>query len=57
MESNKKKAAEILSGDALRKAMSSWRRQVPHTDFDEFDTPLRADIAEELHRPPRSKEN
>ena len=45
-----KRGEKILNEDAWKKAINSWRDRVSGTDFDELDTPLRADIVEKLHR-------
>ncbi len=57
MEEQEKKAEKTFDADAMRKAMRSWRERAEYTDFDEFDTPLRAEVLEEIHRRLRHKEN
>ncbi len=57
MAEQEKKAGTTLSEDAWKKAMSSWRKETEDTDFDELDTPLSAELVEELHRLLRRKEN
>lgn len=53
MAAQGKKQEEILSEDAWKKAIDTWRSQTKDMPFDEFQTPLRADILEKLHRKPK----
>ncbi len=50
MAEQEEKPEEISYAERLAKAMESLKGQPLPADFDEFDTPLRADIVEEIHR-------
>ena len=49
MAAQEKKQEKILSEDVWKKAIDTWRSQTKDMPFDEFQTPLRADIIEKLH--------
>ncbi len=53
MAAQGKKQEKRLSEDAWKKAIDTWRSQTKDMPFDEFQTPLRADILEKLHRKPK----
>lgn len=50
MAEQEKKPEMTLDEDAMRKAMHSWRTRARDMDFDESETPLKAEIVEEIHR-------
>ena len=50
MAEQEKKTGKILSEEAIRRATQSMKGTSRSTDFNEWDTPLKAEIVDELHR-------
>ena len=50
MAEQEKKQEQLSYKERLAQAMQSMKGKPLPTDFDELDTPLRAEIVDELHR-------
>lgn len=50
MEEQEKNQKKPLSEEQWKKVIQRMMDRTHATDFDEWETPLRADIVEELHR-------
>lgn len=57
MDEQEKKQEKLSYAERLAAAMQSLKGTPLPTDFNEFDTPLRADIVEKLHQQLKHEKN